>query len=245
MIIGTAKPLSIGRTINLLGLTKAGENLGVPNKQLRVIPQRVIQAREARGWKPAELARRAGLSQPTVWALENGVTQEAKLSTVQKIANATGHHIAFFTGEVDHNTETNVNFVARVPIISWVQAGTKNPVTDPYEPGAADDWEDSTVPVSKGTFALRVRGDSMVSPDGTGFPEGAIIIVDPGIQARNGDYVVVRFQNSDEATFKRLVVDGPMKILKPLNPTYPTIPVTEDARLAGVVVEVNMRRRFR
>lgn len=134
---------------------------------------------------------------------------------------------------------------SRVPIVSWVQAGKKNPVADPHQPGAADDWEDVTVPASKATFALRVRGDSMVAADGTGFPEGTIIIVDPAVQAKSGHYVVVRFQDSDEATFKRLVVDGPMKVLKPLNAAYPVIPVTEDARLCGVVVESNMRRKFR
>jgi SOS-response transcriptional repressor LexA len=69
--------------------------------------------------------------------------------------------------------------------------------------------------------------------------------VDPEIQAKNGDYVVVRFEHTDEATFKRLVVDGPMKLLKPLNPAYPTIQVTDDARLCGVVVESNMRKRYR
>lgn len=85
----------------------------------------------------------------------------------------------------------------------------------------------------------------MVAADGTGFPEGSIIVVDPGIEPRNGDYVVVRFDNTDEATFKRLVIDGPSRFLKALNPAYPAIPITEDARISGVVVEVNLRRRFR
>lgn len=215
-------------------------------RQIRVLPERVIQAREEMGWKSAsELARRAKLSQPTVWALENGVTQEVKYSTVQKIADATGKHVAFFTGEPDLNAVSESTSYRKVPLISWVRAGTKNPVSDPYQPGAAEEWEDVTVPASRGTFALRVRGDSMVGPNGDGFPEGAIIIVDPEIPAKSGDYVVVRFENSDEATFKRLVVDGPLKLLRPLNPNYPIITVTDDARLCGVVVEVNVRRRFR
>lgn len=193
----------------------------------------------------AELARQAKLSQPTVWALENGLTKEVKHSTIAKLAQAVGKSPGFLTGDKDQNTSDTVHYVARVPVISWVQAGKKNAVTDPFPPGAAEEWEDTTVTVSNGTFALRVRGDSMVAPDGTGFPDGSIIIIDPEAEARNGDYVVVRFDNTDEATFKRLLVDGPLKILKPLNPAYPSIPVTEDARLAGVVVEVNMRRRFR
>jgi SOS-response transcriptional repressor LexA len=56
---------------------------------------------------------------------------------------------------------------------------------------------------------------------------------------------VVRFQNSDEATFKRLVIDGPLKFLRALNPAYPTMNLTNDAHISGVVVEVNVRRRFR
>lgn len=222
------------------------QNIGMPNKPVRIIPKRIAAAREERGWSQAQLARAVGVSQPTISDLEAGITQEPKHSTIQKIASATGKTLAFFTGSKDDNVTTAiVNRSARVPLISWVQAGQKNPVSDPYHPTAPEEWEDVTVAVSSDTFALRVRGDSMVAPDGSGFPEGAVIIVDPKIDARNGDYVVVRFQNSDEATFKRLVIDGPLKLLRPLNPTYPTINITDDARLCGVVVEVNVRRKFR
>lgn len=244
-IIGAANYVSIGRAINSQCPDFSGDNLGMPSKTPKIIPERLIKGREERGWNTAELARQAKLSQPTVWAIENGITQEVKHSTVAKLASAIGKSPGFLTGDKDQNTSDSVHYSARVPVISWVQAGKRNAVTDPFPPGASEEWEDSTLAVSSGTFALRVRGDSMVAPDGTGFPDGAIIIVDPAVEARNGDFVVVRFENSDEATFKKLVVDGPLKLLKPLNPTYPHIPVTEDARLAGVVVEVNLRRRFR
>ncbi len=243
-IIGPAKMLSIGASIAHCQAQKTLQNLGMP-RSVKVDPRKIVEAREARGWSAAELARRASLSQPTVWALEKGKTQEVKHSTLQRIAAATGKHIAFFTGGKEDNVSTDVNQYRRVPLISWVQAGRPRPAADPYHPSAPENWEDVTVAVSAETFALKVRGDSMVGPDGSGFPEGTIIIVDPNVEARNGDYVVVRFQNSDEATFKRLVVDGPLKLLRPLNPTYPTITITDDARLCGVVVEKNIRERFR
>jgi SOS-response transcriptional repressor LexA len=245
-IIGPAIPVSIGRTINIPAPINPIDNLGMPITTLKINPKRVIQAREALGWNTPELARRAGLSQPSVWAIEEGVTKEPKLSTIQKIAAATGKPLLFFTDLTDYNTDTDVHLLNRkIPLVSWVLAGAKNPVSDPFLPGEAEDWEDVTVSVSKATFALRVRGDSMIAPDGTGFPENTIIIVDPEVQAKNGDYVVVRFENSDEATFKRLVVDGPAKFLRALNPAYPSILVTDDARLCGVVVESNIRRKFR
>lgn len=220
-------------------------NLGMP-KTTRLLPERVVEARERLKWSQAELARRAGLSQPTVWSIENDQTQEVKLSTAQKLAVATGRPIEYFTGEIDRNAVPVSDVQAlRVPIVSWVHAGKKTPVSDPHPPGAPEGWEEVTVRVSSGSFALKVRGDSMVAPDGSGFPEGSIIIIDPSLEAQNGDYVVVRFDNTDEATFKRLVVDGPLKLLKPLNPTYPVIHVTDDARLAGVVVEHVHRRTLR
>lgn len=211
-------------------------------RPLKILPAKVVAAREERGWSTTQLAKKAGLAQPSLRAIEKGITKEVKYSTISRIAAATGKAVEFFTGNVVLEEDV---LHGVVPVISWVQAGTKNAVVDPFPPGAADDWEDVTVPVSKYTFALRVRGDSMVTPDGKGFPEDTIIIVDPEIQAKHGDYVVVRFEDTDEATFKRLVVDGPMKLLKPLNPAYPTIQVPADARLCGVVVESNMRRRFR
>lgn len=157
---------------------------------------------------------------------------------LRRFAEETGADLWWLMGGKDNTSSLEGITYVKVPLISWVQAGKKNPVSDPHPLGAPEEWEETSVPVSKETFALRVRGDSMVSPDGTGFPEGSILIVDPTVEARNGDLVVVRFQEGDDATFKKLVVDGPTKILRALNPAYPSIPVTEDARLAGVVVEI-------
>lgn len=55
---------------------------------------RLIALREERGWSRSELARRAGLKQPSLWAIEHGRTKEMKLSTAGKIARALGVPIA-------------------------------------------------------------------------------------------------------------------------------------------------------
>jgi SOS-response transcriptional repressor LexA len=196
------------------------------------------------GWSRNELARRAKLAQPSLRSIEKGITKEVKYSTISKIASATGKDLSFFTGNIAMEGDVPQS-VGVVPLISWVQAGNKNAVADPYPPGAAEEWEEVTVPASKLAFALRVRGDSMFKSEGVSFPDGTIIVVEPEMDARNGDFVVVRFENTDEATFKQLIVDGRMKILKPLNPAYPTMQVTEDCRLCGVVIESNLRRTFR
>jgi SOS-response transcriptional repressor LexA len=93
--------------------------------------------------------------------------------------------------------------------------------------------------MSAEAFSLRVEGDSM-EPE---FPHGCIIFVEPRSEALNGDFVVVTLDDSRRATFKELVIDGPSRYLKPLNPRYPILPLTVEARVCGVVRE--MRKAYR
>ena len=98
-----------------------------------------------------------------------------------------------------------------------------------------------SVPVQRHTYALRVRGDSMVSETGDSFPDGSLIIVEPELQALPGDYVIA-LNSENETTFKQLVKDGGELLLKPLNPRYPIRPLGS-ARVIGVVREFTKRFR--
>lgn len=53
-------------------------------------PAKIVALREGKGWNQAELARRAKLSQPSVWALERGETRMPKFETLAAIARALG-----------------------------------------------------------------------------------------------------------------------------------------------------------
>lgn len=86
-----------------------------------------------------------------------------------------------------------------------------------------------------GDFVLRVRGDSMI---GAGIFDADLIVVHPQEQARNGEIVVVRVRE-EEATTKRMYVDGPTVRLEPENENHePIIVNAEDVRLVGRVVGV-------
>ena len=65
-----------------------------------------------------------------------------------------------------------------------------------------------------------------------------IIYVDPDVDPVHGKDVVVRLEDRGEVTFKRLVVEGERRYLKPLNPNWPEriIEVSGDARIVGVVI---------
>jgi SOS-response transcriptional repressor LexA len=137
----------------------------------------------------------------------------------------------------------------RVPLISWVQAGSWADVEDHYAPGEAEEWvEVYEVQPGEAAFALRVSGDSMTSPypgDTTTFPDGTIIVVDPSRSAQAGDFVVAKDVVTQQATFKKLATDGGRWFLKPLNPTYPTVEIDDPAmRVIGKVIEFQFRRKL-
>ena len=127
--------------------------------------------------------------------------------------------------------------IHRIPVISWIRAGNWCEVEDPFHPGDADEWTDTTATMHPNAFALVVTGDSMEPL----FHEGETIIVDPGREVINGSYVVAK--NGDhEATFKQFVTDGSSVFLKPLNERYPIKDMTGvKFSIVGVVVAKEMR----
>jgi transcriptional regulator with XRE-family HTH domain len=51
---------------------------------------KITLLRKAKGWSMAELARRSGLKQPSLWALEHQVTKKPKADTLMRVAAALG-----------------------------------------------------------------------------------------------------------------------------------------------------------
>lgn len=137
---------------------------------------------------------------------------------------------------------------SRLPLISWVSAGLKDEANDPYAPGNAEAWIDFDGQASSSAFCLRVRGRSMESPDGREptFPDGCLIAVEPRRRPKSMEFAVFRFADTDEATFKQYVVNGPLKLLKPLNPDpeYKIIALSPDAQLVGTVFEKRIIGRY-
>ena len=86
-------------------------------------------------------------------------------------------------------------------------------------------------------YALRVLGDSM-EPE---FPDGCVVIVDPGHPPRDGAYVIVEF--AGDVFFRQLVFDGERRFLKPLNPKYGGFELTPPYTVRGGVVQQRGRRR--
>jgi SOS-response transcriptional repressor LexA len=208
-----------------------------PKKYAERLRLALDHAKGARGYSVNKIAGEVGMRPSTLYeAADKGVRPS---SYTVKIASVTGVSARWLaTGEgsmLQTETPANVSRVdvqrRRVPLVSSVAAGLFAEATDYMPVGYSDDWVECTVTVKDHTFALRVEGDSMEPK----FEEGCILVVEPDLEARPGDYVVAK-NGDNEATFKKLVRDGGEFMLEPLNPRYPIRPLG-DAKIIGVVIE--------
>jgi len=115
----------------------------------------------------------------------------------------------FYLDKIEYSNVTDwlptAKKATRVPVISWVRAGSLSEINDPHLPGEADDWVNPihTIP-SPTSFALQVEGDSMTNTGaGVSFPDGCIIVVDPERAPKAGDYVIAKDVTNQKATFKK------------------------------------------
>lgn len=142
------------------------------------------------------------------------------------------------SGDTPHTTH--------VPVIDRVQAGDWTEVEDPFAVGAADEFLQTDLQVSSGTFAVVIEGRSM-EPE---FHPGDKVIIDPMVRPRPGDFVIAKRDNDQEATFKKYRLrnqdeQGRDVIeLTPLNPDWPTLMIDRDnpGHIVGTMVE---HRRYR
>src|SRR5690242_17107950 len=198
-----------------------------PGDRIRHIREELELSQEAFG-------RHMGVSKAAVSQWENGDIKNLRPANLFALQNFTGYSAEWIaTGAGNARVKGGKKAdtrpgpaVASVPLISWVQAGQWNEVVDVYRPGEGEKPVFTTRKVGPRAYALRVVGDSMENPNGRPtYPQGSIIIVDPDREALHGSAVIVRLDDSEQVTFKQLVVEGGIRYLKPLNPRYPIMKV--------------------
>ena len=114
-----------------------------------------------------------------------------------------------------------------------IHAGFPSPATD-YMTQAID-LNKELVKHPAATFYGRVVGDSMID---AGVDEGDILVIDKALEAKDGDMAVCFVDG--EFTLKYLSIKEDEIVLKPANPKYPEIVITEgvDFKMWGVVTYI-------
>src|SRR6202171_631438 len=120
-----------------------------------------------------------------------------------------------------------------VPIYGQIPAGMSALTEQDIEGHVSLDTRSANVSKNHGTFALRVRGDSMI---GAHILDGDVVILEQSKEVHNGDIVAALIDG--ETTLKRYVVDRGRPYLKAENSRYPNLTPARELRTQGVVVSL-------
>ncbi|WLE58368.1 helix-turn-helix domain-containing protein [Burkholderia plantarii] len=162
-----------------------------------------------------------------------------------RIADAAARHVSRMTAE-DVKTSPEPASAAtpsearprEFPVISWAHAADWAADGDWRQDEPDDIWLAAPVDTSESSFYLRILSESMFDPrDAKSFGVGDLVLVDAVREPRNGSFVVVKLEESDEAVLRQLVFEGSKQFLKLLNPAWPdrVSPMHPDVLICGVV----------
>lgn len=224
----------------------------VQNEKVRAeFSQRLAQACKDAGLdehgRGMELARALSVSSKAVskWLNAESLPRQGKMNELARFLNV--DVVWLQHGFSARSGDSNVKYVGqykpanRYPVISNVQAGAWAEACEPYTLKDIDLWLESDTHIQGDAFWLLVEGDSMTAPIGLSIPEGTFVLFDTGREPINGSLVVAKLSDSNEVTFKKLIIDGGQKYLKGLNPVWPLVPVNGNCKTIGVAVETKLR----
>jgi SOS-response transcriptional repressor LexA len=225
---------------------------------------RILRMRKALGLSQDDVANAVGVSRVAISNWENNQIDNMKAGNLFKLAAALKTSAMYILSGIEDrlsapsadqhvpaildrpNVDPIPSYIeqGKVPLISWVTAGSMCELVDMFQPGYAEDYLPCPVPHGPHTFALRVRGLSMYATDGSGYKDGDLIYIDPDVTPRHDDDVVVRTPNS-QTTFKRLQKSPEGDFLLALNPDWPEriIRVPEGTVICGVCIASMTNRR--
>ncbi|HXM73711.1 MAG TPA: transcriptional repressor LexA [Chthoniobacterales bacterium] len=130
--------------------------------------------------------------------------------------------------------------ITDVPIYGQIPAGMSALTEQTIEGHVSLDSRSANVSKNRGTFALRVRGDSMI---GAHIVDGDIVILEDSKEVHNGDIVAALIDG--ETTLKRYVVEHGRPYLKAENPRYPKLTPAHELKIQGVMVSLVRKQERR
>jgi repressor LexA len=123
--------------------------------------------------------------------------------------------------------------ITDVPIYGQIPAGMATLTEQTIEGHVSLDARSVNASKNARTFALRVRGDSMIEAH---ILDGDIVILEDRKDVRTGDIVAALIDG--ETTLKRYVTEHGRPYLKAENPLYPDLIPARELRVQGVMVSL-------
>jgi repressor LexA len=123
--------------------------------------------------------------------------------------------------------------ISDIPIYGQIPAGMAALTEQTIEGHISLDTRSVNASKNGRTFALRVRGDSMIDAH---ILDGDIVILEDRKDVQNGDIVAALIDG--ETTLKRYVTEHGRPYLKAENPLYPNLVPARELRIQGVMVSL-------
>ncbi len=128
--------------------------------------------------------------------------------------------------------------VADIPLFGSIPAGLPEDRQQEAIGCVSVDIETIGIKPSARTFALEVRGDSMI---GRHIQDGDLVVLEHGMTPRNGDVVAALIDN--ESTLKTFVLERGKPWLHAENPRYPKLVPASELVIQGVMVALIRKRK--
>ena len=187
----------------------------------------------------AELSRKTNIPQTTLHKILTEQTSDPRLSTLLSLAN-------FFEITLEElvGLEQNELGIAKkisgpiksIPIISWEQCIYAKETIEKLNENNWQDWQTVNIE-SNNAFALL----SKVCMEPL-YPRGTVLIIDPELKPTDGDFVVVHYKNTDEATLRQISIDGPYRKLFTINENEKPDILDKRKNIIGVVFQARFMR---
>ncbi len=164
----------------------------------------------------AELTRKTKIPSTTLHKILSGETADPRISTLQTLSTHFGvllDHLYSKNMEVEE--EASLIFPQKnffIPIISWEDSVEIQDSTDFLSKFKNNEWITADILKTERAFALTTKPS--MEPR---LPRGTVLIIDICTAPIDGDLVIVHYANSKEATLRELFIDGPNKLLLPVN----------------------------
>jgi repressor LexA len=123
--------------------------------------------------------------------------------------------------------------ITDIPIYGQIPAGMAELAEQRIEGHVSLDTRSVNASKNGQTFALRVRGDSMIDAH---ILDGDIVILEDRKDVKSGDIVAALIDG--ETTLKRYVMDHGRPYLKAENPLFPNLVPARELRVQGVMVSL-------
>src|SRR5881392_3749990 len=130
--------------------------------------------------------------------------------------------------------------ITDVPIYGQIPAGMATLTEQMVEGHVSLDASSANASKNGPTFALRVRGDSMIDAH---IVDGDIVILEDRKDVQSGDIVAALIDG--ETTLKRYVVEHGRPYLKAENPGYPNLIPARELKIQGVMVSLIRKQERR